>query len=406
MPVFLTPDHHTMKLLENIELAYCTNVHRGSTWEETFHSLETYVLEVKDLVCPDERFAIGLRLGADAAKSLSDPKILSGFQNWLDDKNCYVFTINGFPYGNFHGERVKEQVYRPDWTENDRLEYTILLFEILENLLQPGEEGSVSTLPASFKEFHPANEIPTRAFENLSQCALEIDRIKQAKGLDLHLGLEPEPLGSFETTQETLSFFEKLNKHAGNENLNKLIGVNYDCCHLAVEYENASDGLNQLKQAGIRLSKLHLSSALKVEPTMENRKSLQSFVEEVYLHQVVVGKEGNIVRRHKDLDIALKEEIEKQYEPGDEWRIHFHVPLHASPKKPLGDTKNHVLDTLDWLAMNPSACRHLEMETYTWEVLPSELQTLDVVEQVAKEYQWTLNALQKRGLAKQASLKE
>jgi len=395
-----------MKLLENIELAYCTNVHRGSTWEETFHALETYVLEVKGLVCPHERFAIGLRLGAKAAKSLSDPKVLSTFQNWLDDKNCYIFTINGFPYGNFHGERVKEQVYRPDWTETDRLEYTVLLFKILENLLQPGEEGSVSTLPASFKEFHPANEIPASTYENLSQCALEIDRIKQAKGLDLHLGLEPEPLGSFETTEETLSFFEQLNKHAGNENLSTLIGVNYDCCHLAVEYENASDGLNQLKQAGIRLSKLHLSSALKAEPTMENLKTLQSFVEEVYLHQVVVGKEGNILRRHKDLDIALKEEIEKQYEPGDEWRIHFHVPLHTSPKEPLGDTKNHVLDTLDWLAMNPSVCRHLEMETYTWEVLPSELQTLDVVEQVAKEYEWTLHALQKRGLAKQASFKE
>ena len=161
-----------MKLLENIELAYCTNVHRGSTWEETFHALETYVLEVKGLVCPHERFAIGLRLGAKAAKSLSDPKVLSTFQNWLDDKNCYIFTINGFPYGNFHGERVKEQVYRPDWTETDRLEYTVLLFKILENLLQPGEEGSVSTLPASFKEFHPANEIPASTYENLSQCAL------------------------------------------------------------------------------------------------------------------------------------------------------------------------------------------------------------------------------------------
>ena len=395
-----------MKLLQNIELAYCTNVHRGSTWEETFHALNTYVLEVKKLVCPEDQFAIGLRLSANAAKSLAKRENLLAFQKWLHDQNCYVFTINGFPYGNFHGERVKEQVYRPDWTKTDRLEYTILLFEILENLLQPGEEGSVSTLPASFKEFHPANEIPLSAFENLSQCALEIERIKQTKGLDLHLGLEPEPLGSFETTQETLSFFEQLSKHAGNENLSNLVGVNYDCCHLAVEYENASAGLDQLKQAGIRLSKLHLSSALKAEPTMENRKTLQSFVEEVYLHQVVVGREGNIVRRHKDLDIALKEEIQEEYEPGDEWRIHFHVPLHASPKEPLGDTKNHVLDTLDWLAMNPSACRHLEMETYTWEVLPSELQTLDVVEQVAKEYEWTLHALQKCELAKPASFKK
>ncbi|MBT3668353.1 MAG: metabolite traffic protein EboE [Opitutae bacterium] len=390
-----------MKLLQNIELAYCTNVHRGSTWEETFHTLETYVLKVKKLVCPHERFAIGLRLSANAAKSLANPKTLLTFQHWLNDHDCYVFTINGFPYGNFHGERVKEQVYRPDWSEMDRLNYTVLLFEILENLLQPGEEGSVSTLPASFKEFHPANEIPKTAFENLSHCAQKIEHIKQAKDLDLHLGLEPEPLGSFETTQETISFFEQLQNYSKNENLCNVIGVNYDCCHLAVEYENASCGLNSLKQAGIRLSKLHLSSALKAEPTLNNRKTLQSFVEEVYLHQVVVGKEGKILRRYKDLDIALRDEVGPMEEQGDEWRIHFHVPLHSSPKEPLGDTKNHVLDTMDWLARNPTACRHLEMETYTWEVLPSELQSLEVVEQVAKEYEWTLNALHECGLGKE-----
>jgi hypothetical protein len=358
------------------------------------------VLKVKKLVCPNERFAIGLRLSANAAKSLANPKTLSVFQHWLYDNDCYVFTINGFPYGNFHGERVKEQVYRPDWSELDRLNYTILLFEILESLLQSGEEGSVSTLPASFKEFHPANKIPTTAFENLSHCAQKIEKIKQAKDLDLHLGLEPEPLGSFETTPETISFFEQLQNYSKNENLRNVIGVNYDCCHLAVEYENASDGLDSLKQAGIRLSKLHLSSALKAEPTLNNRKTLQSFVEEVYLHQVVVGKEGKVIRRHKDLDIALGNENDPMEEQGDEWRIHFHVPLHSSPKEPLGDTKNHVLDTMDWLARNPTACRHLEMETYTWEVLPSELQSLEVVEQVAKEYEWTLNVLQDRGLGK------
>ena len=396
----LTPEQNIMKLLQNIELAYCTNVHRGSTWEETFHALDKYVLKVKKLVCPNERFAIGLRLSANAAKSLANPKTLSVFQHWLYDNDCYVFTINGFPYGNFHGERVKEQVYRPDWSELDRLNYTILLFEILESLLQSGEEGSVSTLPASFKEFHPANKIPTTAFENLSHCAQKIEKIKQAKDLDLHLGLEPEPLGSFETTPETISFFEQLQNYSKNENLRNVIGVNYDCCHLAVEYENASDGLDSLKQAGIRLSKLHLSSALKAEPTLNNRKTLQSFVEEVYLHQVVVGKEGKVIRRHKDLDIALGNENDPMEEQGDEWRIHFHVPLHSSPKEPLGDTKNHVLDTMDWLARNPTACRHLEMETYTWEVLPSELQSLEVVEQVAKEYEWTLNVLKDRGLGK------
>ena len=90
----LTPEQNIMKLLQNIELAYCTNVHRGSTWEETFHALDKYVLKVKKLVCPNERFAIGLRLSANAAKSLANPKTLSVFQHWLYDNDCYVFTIN------------------------------------------------------------------------------------------------------------------------------------------------------------------------------------------------------------------------------------------------------------------------------------------------------------------------
>lgn len=385
-----------MKLSNNIQLAYCTNVHRGSTWEETFNALEKYVLKVKELVCPDEHFAIGLRLGADAARTLSDPTMLLAFQKWLEQKNCYVFTINGFPYGNFHGTRVKEQVYRPDWTDPDRLSYTVVLFEILEKLLNPGEEGSVSTLPASFKEFHPVGKLPEIALKNISTCALEIERLQKAKDLDLHLGLEPEPLGSFETTPETISFFEQLHNYSGNPELSKSVGVNYDCCHLAIEFESAQFGLSQLMEAGIRLSKLHLSSALRAKPTPQNRDLLKSFVEDVYLHQVVVGKNGKAEQRYRDLDIALQDDIANS--DGDEWRIHFHVPLHASPHGTLGDTQKQVLDTLDWLALNPNACRHLEMETYTWEVLPKELQSTSVVKQVAKEYEWTLQALKERAL--------
>ncbi len=387
-----------MKLLHDIQLAYCTNVHRGNTWDETFHTLEKYVLEVRKRVCPKDRFAIGLRLGANAANSLIEPSTLVGFQRWLEKNNCYVFTINGFPYGNFHGERVKEQVYRPDWSEKDRLDYTVLLFEILEKLLQAGEEGSVSTLPASFKEFHPVGQIPDSAFKNLHRCAREIDRIKKPKQLDLHLGLEPEPLGSFETTSETISFFDQLHSYDSNPTLQETIGVNYDCCHLAVEFEDAKDGLDRLQNAGIRLSKLHLSSALRAEPTSENLSLLKSFVEEVYLHQVVVGKEGKVVQRYRDLDLALKENGKSNEQDGKEWRIHFHVPLHSSPDGKLMDTKNHVLSTIDWLSQNSSACRHLEMETYTWEVLPDKLRSIDVVEQVAKEYNWTLNILKERGL--------
>ena len=285
-----------MKLYKGLNLAYCTNVHRGNSWRETFDSLEKYVLAVRQKVAPKDRFAIGLRLGADAAKELSNPEEILRFKKWLVAKDCYVFTINGFPYGNFHGQRVKEEVYRPDWASQERLSYTILLFEILEQLLEPGEEGSVSTLPGSFKEFHTDEAAYSKILENLLHCSDQIDRIKGPKNLDLHLGLEPEPLGLFETTPETVSFFGKLHeKSNGRETFSRNLGVNYDCCHLAVEFEEAEEGLNLLGKEGIRLSKLHLSSALRVKPTHQNLKALEGFVEEVYLHQVVVGQNGRIL---------------------------------------------------------------------------------------------------------------
>lgn len=389
-----------MKISDQAHLAYCTNVHRGNSWNETFDSLEKYVMEVRRRVSPKKRFAIGLRLSADAAKELSDKEEIIQFRRWLDQNDAYVFTINGFPYGNFHGSRVKEKVYRPDWTALLRLDYTLLLFKILEQLLEPGEEGSVSTLPGSFKEFLPENNIPEEMVKNLNTCAQEIEKFSGPKNLDLHLGMEPEPLGMFETTPETVSFFDQLFDQAIDEQvLRRRIGVNYDCCHLAVEFEDAHEGLDLLVKYGIRLSKIHLSSALAAKPTDQNLNRLKDFIEPVYLHQVALGKEGQCVGRIKDLDLALESQNAGKITEADEWRIHFHVPLHASPGGDLGDTRIHVIDTLFWLSKNPDACRHLEMETYTWEVLPRELQAGTVIDQVAREYKWTLEQMQKIGFS-------
>ena len=390
-----------MKISNHANLAYCTNVHRGNSWKETFDSLEKYVMEVRKSVAPSERFAIGLRLGAEAARELSYSDEITRFRRWLDQNDAYVFTINGFPYGNFHGSPVKEEVYRPDWTTNERLNYTLVLFTILEQLLESGEEGSVSTLPGSFKEFVPNHDIPKVMIKNLNTCALEIEKLAGPKNLDLHLGMEPEPLGLFETTPETISFFDHLFLQADDPEITrKRIGVNYDCCHLAVEFEDAHEGLDSLVNHRIRLSKLHLSSALTAKPNESNLQRLKDFIEPVYLHQVALGQNGRCIGRIKDLDLALASHKAGKINEADEWRIHFHVPLHASPGGDLGDTRIHVIDTLFWLSKNPNACSHLEMETYTWEVMPEELQAGTVVEQVAREYEWTLEQIRKIELNK------
>lgn len=388
-----------MKLRHGRHLAYCTNIHRGESWEEIFAALSHHAMAVRQRVCPSEPFAIGLRLSARAAGELADPGRLLAFQRWLDRENSYVFTINGFPFGQFHGTRVKEQVYVPDWTQVERLDYTRLLFDILAQLLPAGVEGSVSTAPVSFKGFQPDERALQSARNHLWQAVEHIERVSRASQRRLHLDLEPEPLCTLETTQEATAFFDRMQAdRPGDFRLQEHLGINYDCCHLAIEFESPAEALERLHRHRIRIGKIHLSNALSVRPTTRVRQALQAFTEDTYLHQVVERAPDGTLRRWLDLPHALAETHGTEPMAQHEWRIHFHIPLHHQPAELFQTTADHVLGTLDWLRLHPDIAPHLEMETYTWEVLPQELKARAVVDQLAHEYAWTLNALQNRGM--------
>lgn len=384
-----------MRLKHGLQLAYCTNIHRGETWAETFGSLQTCTLAVRDSVgSADAPFAIGLRLSDPASRELSDPETLLEFRRWLDRNHCYVFTLNGFPFGRFHSARVKEQVYRPDWTSPERLHYTKRLFDLISQLLPDGLEGSVSTLPGSFKPFITRPEQHNAIRENLWACLEHISALSRRTGKMLHLGLEPEPFGLFENTPETLQFFAGLAEgRAGDDRLAQHLGVNYDCCHFALQYEDPAQSIGAFQRHGIRISKVHLSSALRVRPDSAHRDRLKQFNDDVYLHQVI-ARTGDRLARFADLPEALADAS-----PAEEWRVHFHVPLYMEQEPGFGTTADHLLGTLDCLARDPALCSHLEMETYTWEVLPPELRSAGVVEQLSREYQWTLARCRERNLA-------
>ena len=384
-----------MKLKHGLHLAYCTNIHRGEDWAQTFDSLQKHTLAVRRRVCPMGAYAIGLRLSDQASRELSEPTVLAGFRQWLADENCYVFTINGFPFGDFHGTRVKEQVYVPDWTTEERLEFTCRLFDLIAALVPEEVEGSVSTLPGSFKEFIKEEAQEQAIRDNLWKCVEHIAALSDSTGKTLHLGLEPEPLGWFETSAETVAFFEQMEKeHPNDSRLSKHLGVNYDTCHLAVEYEEPHEAIGALVAAGIRISKLHLSAAMKMEPTDKVRSQLKAFEEDVYLHQVIERLPDGEFLRHRDLDVALATETS-----AEEWRIHFHIPLHSPDCDWFCSTRDHIGEVLNLLQADPALCTHLEMETYTWEVLPEDLKNRDVVDQLAGEYEWTLAELRERDLA-------
>jgi sugar phosphate isomerase/epimerase len=377
-------------------LSYCTNIHPAESWEETAAVLRSHVLAVRDRLrtsgelADADPFAIGLRLSAVAAAELLLGERLDRFRDWLAETNTYVFTINGFPYGSFHGTRVKEQVFKPDWSDPARLEYTKDLFKILAKIARPGTAASVSTLPGSFKTFNADESLIRR---NLCELAHFIEDLSEKSGRDFHLGLEPEPLGLFENTAETLAFFERLHSDGGapRDVLARRIGVNYDACHFALEYDPARPSLDALTAAGIRISKIHLSSALAFDPgDREALGAIHAFEEPTYFHQVLLrGVSG--IKRFKDLPdfFASMGAGETTADAWDEARVHFHIPLDAEPAPPLKSTRDQTLEVLAWRREHPQQCSHYEIETYTWAVLPGSLQR-PVEEQIAGEYRWVL----------------
>lgn len=385
--------------LSPISLGYCTNIHPAESWEETLGALGTHTLRVRDLLGEQPAlidpfhtlpFGIGLRLSARAARELLDGDELARFREWLAREECYVFTINGFPYGDFHGTRVKEQVYRPDWTSAERSEYTKQLFTILSGILPPDIDGSVSTLPGSFKTFGPDE---TLIMENLIELAAFLDALSERSERDLHLGLEPEPLGLFENTAQTLRFFDRLLDAApDDEQIRRRIGINYDCCHFAIEFDEPRPSLDIIAGEGLRLSKVHLSNALEFDPSDPAAlEAIRAFDESTYLHQVILRHADGSLTRFLDLPefLSLPHPAAPGPTPPVCGRIHFHIPLDATPREPLFSTRDHVLDTLAWHRSHLGACSQFEIETYTWGVLPHDLHR-PLEEQIAAEYRWAI----------------
>jgi hypothetical protein len=395
----------------DFHLTYCSNTHPAESWSEVNANLQYYIPQLKQALAPEQPFGIGLRLSDPASRELLQDDRLAEFKAWLMTEQLYVFTLNGFPYGGFHGQVVKDQVYCPDWRESDRWQYTRRLVQVLAELLPDGMEGSISTLPLSYKPWFAADA--QQMAKTLQDCALalaqltiELAKLQAQTGRLIHLGLEPEPDGLLENTAEVIDFFTDYLRPLGSsvlaqklgtseaeavECLNKHIRVCYDTCHFAIAYEDPAIAFQQLKNAEIQISKIQLSSALKVPiPTLKTERQaiaqrLADFTESTYLHQVVARQSDGNLRQYRDLDQALPELL---ITDAIEWRVHFHIPIFLQDDPLWRSTQDHLLATLTHLQSSPLTS-HLEIETYTWEVLPDDIK-LDLAASIQQEYQWVL----------------
>lgn len=355
-------------------ITYCTNIHPGESWEATFHHLRENIPVIRAAVSPEERFPVGLRLSNRATLEL-DERASREFLEWLEENRAFVPTLNGFPYGTFHGPALKEEVYLPDWRDMERMEYTNRLATLLDQWLPDNEAGSISTLPVAFTR-HLDREDHSLVRRHLRRSLEHLDRLRQGSGKKILLCLEPEPDCFLATTEDAADFIERLEYP---DSIGGLIGVCFDCCHEAVEFQEPLMSINRLAERGIAIGKVQVSSALRlVDP---DEPSLVPFSEPCYLHQTVIRNRGGAVQRYRDLPDALRTHPRK---PGDEWRVHFHLPIFWDGDAGVGTTASFITELLPFLDDNML----LEIETYTWEVLPPGLKTATMAESIIREILW------------------
>jgi len=389
-----------------LHLTYCLNVHPGESLDDVVWSVRTFTLPIRDRVAPAVPFGLGLRLGNQASVALSGAGELESFKAFLAEHGLYVFTINGFPYGEFHGTQVKKNAYRPDWTAKERVVYTLRLADILAELLPDSVCGSISTAPLSFKGWVKTTNEKDVLIRNLIDVVLHLVGIRERSGREIVLGLEPEPDCFLENTEEVINFFKQDLFGTGEAYLSKLCGIScedargiirrhlgvcFDTCHHSLQFEDLAAGVRAIAANGIRISKVQLSAAIRTTVDADIGERLDAFCNSVYLHQVKTrSSDGEVISRG-DLPDALDNCAEMDAE-GAEWRVHCHLPLYFEGSGGVATTADELSDEF-FDAMLTAGVDQLEIETYTLDVLPPETREQGVVESIIREYEWTMNRL-------------
>jgi len=384
-------------------LAYGMNVHPGGTPEVLEDALRSTVDPLRERLDVDGPFGLAVRLDREGVETLlDDDERCRLIGDLLRAQDLVPFTGNAFVHGAFHDVGTKADVYRPTWTDPARVAYTVGFAHVLAAWSSPGAEVSLSTSPLSFKPFGDGPGLARAAAARLVETGAALADLADATGVRVRLAVEPEPLCTLETTDETLAFFAGPLEAAlaGAPRARAHLGVCYDVCHQAVEGEDPEASLLALEAAGVAIAKVQLSSALVVPDPAQaaHRAAVARFDEGRWLHQVAAGAPPHGVRRAADLPDVLTGPDAAAWAAAGPWRVHCHVPVHlAALTPPLVTTQSVLARALRTLARR-GLTSHLEIETYTWDGLPPEVRAGGLVASLAREYAWVLARLREDGV--------
>lgn len=374
-------------------LAYCTNVHPGDTLARTKEMLERHATRVRALVAPAGDLPIGLWLSAQAVREvLADPDGAARLGDWLAERRLAAVTLNGFPYGDFHGETVKTRVYHPHWADANRSMYTLDLARILARLVPAGTRtASISTVPLGWRSDFTNEGCGASvglAAAQLEWIAGRLAEIEDSTGVRVTVDLEPEPGCVLDRAEHVVELFDRA---LTSEEARTHLGVCHDICHSAVMFEEQDEALAIYARHAIRVGKIQVSAALAAHGAPRELAELAQFAENRYLHQTCVLQGSGEVRFFEDLDLAL------DAMPDGFWRTHFHVPVHLDAIGLLGTTAREIPSALAAASrIDPPV---FEVETYAWTVLPPHLRESDLAAGIARELAWTRASLEAAGYA-------
>jgi hypothetical protein len=393
-------------------LTYSTLVHPGDTWDEMRASIEEYLPKVKRRFCPDAPMGVSLRLsGASVDRLRDDAAERFRVREFLDGHDLYVYTINAFPYGPFKGTRVKEQVYEPDWSTELRTRYTMDIADILVDITPDSVAPSIQTAPLAFRANVVDAAYVDKFTDNVLRVVAHLMTLEQQTGRRIKLALEPEPACYLETIPETVDWFttriygrpaaERVGRLSGQAlaevfgGLRRHLGVVFDICHQSVQFEDITHDLDLLVDAGIPIYKLQEAAALQVaDVNPETVEELRRYTGTIYLSQTTELKDGKL-RRFLNLEDAIAAWAAEDQPAPREWRTHFHVPVFLQDLGPFQTTRAGIDAALAFHARTPLSS-HLEIETYTWDVLPPELKTADITEYVVRELEYVRDELERQ----------
>lgn len=351
-------------------LALCGNVFPADSLAQLSSALAGPVREwaraVRDHGGPP-RPALGLYLAAAAAEQLeASAAERTALQDALARAGVEVWTANAFPFGGFHGDRVKERAFLPDWRERARLRFTERVIDLLAGLAPSGGRLSVSTCPLGYGE--AACQDP-QAREHLLRAQARCDLWSERRGAPVLLALEPEPDGGFERAAALCAWLAEV--EGDRPSAQRRLALCWDLCHGAVVGEPAEQIVASLIDTGTPLGKIQLSAALACPGSVSApvRERLTAFARDPYLHQARARDGSGAARAWRDLPDFLA-----SGGAYSDLRVHCHVPLQR-------DDYGGGLRSTPWRADLAVLCAAVaagrlstaidaEVETYTLPVLP------------------------------------